>query len=265
MNIHKILDYCMYSPENTNKAILIEMLERLGGQPDGHFSIEDVVDYVMHTKWNTNRAVLETMLKNLKNEEKEWTLVAESIGNGRIVWDSTGEIVWKEGEISCEKFALLQDIFINPYCYRAFFRIEESQEFPVHYDGSGNPSWEGVPALNKRVIIVYESIVSNPLDLTMQAKAGAKCQLYIKKVEEVETFTINWANDYQIYTNINISDTLVSPLSPPLEPGYVFETWYVGREELEENKDFTFTNEIARCADETKTIYASYYAFQPEP
>ena len=37
---------------------------------------------------------------------------------------------------------------------------------------------------------------------------AANLNLYIKKVEEVETFTINWDNDYQIYTNINILFTI---------------------------------------------------------
>lgn len=246
-----LLEYIKKNYRNPNVGILRD----LGAS-------EVLIDYLVKTSHNTNFNIVPQLIDS---GEEDWILVAESIGFGRIVWDSTGEIVWTEGEINCEKFALLEDIFVNPYCYRAFFKTEESQEFPVHYNGSSTPGWGGGPDFNKRVSITYDSTAFTPINLTMQVEAGTKCQLYIKKVEEVETFTINWDNDYQIYTNINIGDVLVSPSSPPLEPGYIFSYWDLWPEKIEENKDFTFISEMVKDADETKTTYAGYYAYQPEP
>ena len=107
MNRQTIIDYVMNDPSDTNRAILMDLLKRLDGVPNGKFSVEDVANYVMYTKNNTNRAVLDTMLRSLNNEHP--------IRNKRTVLYADGTFIINESAKDIEKNVQLHGEMLNEY------------------------------------------------------------------------------------------------------------------------------------------------------
>ena len=70
MTINDIVKYVMDDPLDTNRVILIRLLNELENEPEKEiYFVEDIVDYVMNTRYNTNRQVLISMLRLMKGSK----------------------------------------------------------------------------------------------------------------------------------------------------------------------------------------------------
>ena len=68
MTKSQIIDYIITSPQNTNKAVLINML--LIAQPNFAESVRDkIVNYVMTNSSNINITILSQLIDNLLEED----------------------------------------------------------------------------------------------------------------------------------------------------------------------------------------------------
>ena len=122
MSIEQIMDYVMYTPHNTNRAIFTQMLKELVGSngSDNKLIIGQIMDYVMHTPHNTNRAILIQKLKELVKSGDEPIVVAAGLyetGSDYTVllksWEelvADGDIVVSNGEFKSGSTAISGDL-----------------------------------------------------------------------------------------------------------------------------------------------------------
>ena len=81
MTIDYILDYVMNTPTNTNRKVLIDLLESLDIEVENKkYSVEEIADYVMNSSYNTNKAVLIDMIRSINKEgggDDEWITILD--------------------------------------------------------------------------------------------------------------------------------------------------------------------------------------------